>query len=116
MRRLSLVFLLPFLLAAEDHWIKFTSGPFELLTDAGQRGRETLVRFEEFRHAVGEVVGETDLQTPQPVRILLFKNGGGWTTNEPMVEGRDRYAIVLEDKAPISPAVWSGLDRPVSGG
>ncbi len=109
MRRLSLVFLLPFLLAAEDHWIKFTSGPFELLTDAGQRGRETLVRFEEFRHAVGEVVGETDLQTPQPVRILLFENGGGWTTNEPMVEGRDRYAIVLEDKAPLSPAVWSAL-------
>ena len=111
MRRLPLVLLLPFLLAAEDHWIKFTSGPFELLTDAGERGRETLVRFEEFRHAVGEVVGETDLQTPQPVRILLFSNGGGWTTNEPIVEGRDRYAIVLEDKAPISPAVWSGLTR-----
>ena len=111
MRRLPLLVLLPCLLAAEDHWIKFTSGPFEVLTGAGQRGRETMVRFEEFRHALGEVVGETNLQTPQPVRILLFKNASAWISNEPIVQGRDRYAIVLEEKAPVSPAVWSGLTR-----
>lgn len=111
MRRLPLLFLLPCILAAGDRWIKFTAGPFEMLTDAGQDGRETLVRFEEFRHAVGEVVGETDLQTPQPVRILLFKNGRGWTANESIMQGRDCYAIVLEDKAPVSPAVWIGLTR-----
>jgi hypothetical protein len=111
MRRLPLLVLLPCLLAAEDHWIKFTSGPFEVLTDAGQRGRETMVRFEEFRHALGEVVGETNLQTPQPVRILLFKNARGWITNDFVIQGRDRYAIVVEDKAPVSPAVWSELTR-----
>ncbi len=76
MRRLPLLFLLPCLLAAEDRWIKLTAGPFEVLTGSNQRGRETMVRFEEFRHAVGEVVGETDLQTPQPVRILVFRNAG----------------------------------------
>ena len=111
MRRLPLLFLLPCILAAGDRWIKFTAGPFEVLTDAGQDGRETLVRFEEFRHAVGEVVGETDLQTPQPVRILLFKNGRGWTATESIMQGRDCYAIVLEEKAPVSPAVWIGLTR-----
>ena len=111
MRRLPLLILLPCLLAAEDRWIKFTSGPFEVLTDAGQRGRETMVRFEEFRHALGEVVGETNLQAPQPVRILLFKNAGGWSTNESIIQGRGCYAIVLEDKAPVSPAVWSELTR-----
>jgi len=111
MRRLSLLFLLSGLLAAEGHWIKFSSGPFEVLTDAGQSGRPTLVRFEEFRHALGAVVGETDLQTPQPVRILLFKTAGAWATNESILQGRDRYAIVLEDKASISPAVWSDLTR-----
>jgi len=110
-RRSILFFLLPCLLAAEGRWIKFTAGPFEVLTDAGDRGRETLVRFEEFRHALGEVVGETNLQTPQPVRILLFKNVGGWITNESIIQGRDRYAIVLEEKAPVSPAVWSELTR-----
>jgi len=111
MRRLPLLFLLPCLLAAEDHWIKFTAGPFEVLTGAGQRGRETLVRFEEFRHALGEVVGETDLQMPQPVRILLFKNARGWITNDPIIQGRNCYAIVLEEKVPVSPAVWSDLTR-----
>ena len=111
MRRLPLLVLLPCLLAAEDRWIKFTSGPFEVLTGAGQRGRETLVRFEEFRHALGEVVGETNLQTAQPVRILLFKNARGWITNDSIIQGRDRYAIVLGEKAPVSPAVWSELTR-----
>jgi len=111
MRRLPLLILLPCLLAAEGHWTKFTAGPFEVLTDAGDHGRETLVRFEEFRHALGEVVGETDLHTPQPVRVLLFKNVRGWITNESIIQGRDRYAIVLEDKAPVSPAVWSELTR-----
>jgi len=111
MRRLPLFVLLPCLLAAGEHWIKLTSGPFEVFAGAGERGRETMVRFQEFRHALGEVVGETDLQTPQPVRILLFRNAGGWVGNEPIIHGRDCYAIVLEEKAPVSPAVWSELTR-----
>jgi len=111
MQWLPILVLLPGILAADGHWIKFTAGPFEVLTDAGDRGRETLVRFEEFRHALGEVLGETNLQTPQPVRILLFKNVRGWITNDSIIQGRDRYAIVLEEKAPIPAAVWSELTR-----
>jgi hypothetical protein len=110
MRRLFLVFLLPCLLAADDHWVKFTSGPFEVMTDAGPRaGREMLVRFEEFRAALGAILGEPDLQTPQPVRIMLFKNPKGWTAATPLVEGRDRFNFVLADKAPILPAVNTEL-------
>ena len=110
MRRLTLLLLFPCLLAAQ-HWIKYTSGPYEVFTAAGDRGRETMVRFEEFRHALGEVLGESDLQTAQPVRILLFKNASQWVTNNPIIVGRDRYNIVLEDKAPVSPAVWMELTR-----
>ena len=111
MRRLFLLFLLPSLVAAEEHWIKLTSGPYELFTGSSQRGRETMVRFEEFRHALGEVVGETNLQTPQPVRILLFKNASPWVTNDPVSEGRGCYNIVLEEKAPVSAGVWKDLTR-----
>jgi len=112
MRRLLFFLALPCLLAAEDRWIKFTSGPFEVFTDAGTRaGRETLVRLEEFRHAVGQIVGEQDLQTPQPVRVLLFKNTKEWVQPGPVSAGRDRYAIVLEEKAAISPAVYGELTR-----
>jgi hypothetical protein len=112
MRRIFILCLFPCLLAAEDHWVKFASGPFEVLTDAGARaGRETIVRFEEFRHALGEIVGEPDLQTPVPVRILVFRNAKGWASPAPVVEGRDRYAIVLAEKSAVPPAVYSELTR-----
>ena len=112
MWRLLIVGLLPCLLAAEDRWVKFTSGPFEVLTDAGPRaGRETMVRFQEFRHALGQLVGEQDLETAQPVRILVFKNAKGWTSPAPLTEGRDRFAIVLQEKGAVSPAVYRELTR-----
>jgi tetratricopeptide (TPR) repeat protein len=109
MRRALLLCLLPSLLAA-DRWVRYSSGPFEVLTDAGEKaGQETMVRFQEFRHALGLVVGEDDLETPQPVRIILFKNAKGWTTAAPLSLGRDRYTIVLADKSPVPPAVFGEL-------
>ena len=99
MRRLFVLCLLPAALVAADHWTKFIAGPYQVFTDAGTGpGREALVRFEEFRHAVGEVVGEPNLQTQIPVRILLFKNAQGWSSAEPVSEGRASYNIVLERK------------------
>src|SRR5690349_137865 len=112
MRRLFCLALLPAVLAADDHWLKFASGPFEVMTDAGARaGRETIVRFLEFRHAVGQIVGEPDLQTPLPVRVLVFKSAKGWTLPTAISEGRDRYNIVLQEKAPVSPAIYRDLTR-----
>jgi hypothetical protein len=74
-------------------------------------GRETMVRFEQFRHALGQIVGEADLQTPLPVRIFVFKNTKGWTTKDPLSEGRDRYAIVLGETRAVTPAIYSELSR-----
>jgi len=112
MRQLFLLSLLPCLLAADDHWVKFRSPPFEVLTDAGPRaGRETMVRFQEFRHALGQLVGEQDMQTLQPVRILVFQNARGFASLSPLIEGRDCYAIVLQDKGAVSPAVYTELTR-----
>jgi hypothetical protein len=100
------------MLAAEDHWVKFTRGPYEIMTDAGSHaGREAMVRFEEFRQALGQIVGESDLQAPLPIRILVFKNPRGWTTPEPIALGRDRYNIVIAEKAAITPELYSELVR-----
>ena len=109
-------FLLAFLCLAPamaaDHWARYASGPFEVLTDAGEKaGQETMVRFEEFRHALGTIVGEQDLETPQPVRILVFKNPQGWTSSTPISMGRDRYAIVLAEKATVGPDVYRELTK-----
>jgi hypothetical protein len=112
MRRLLLLCAIPWLLAADDHWVKFTRGPFEVMTDAAARGaRETLVRFEQFRNALGQIVGEDDMQTPLPVRIFVFKNTKGWTSAAPITEGRDRYAIVLGEKSAVTPEIYSELAR-----
>jgi len=112
MRRLLLLCTIPWLLAADDHWVKFTRGPFEVMTDAGARpGRETMVRFEQFRNALGQIVGEDDLQTPLPLRIFVFKNAQGWTSTAPLTEGRDRYAIVLGEKSAVTPEIYSELTR-----
>lgn len=70
-----------------------------------------MVRFEEFRHAFGQVVGEQDLETPLPIRVFVFKNAHGWSTPEPVGQGRDCYAIALEEKGAISPAVYTALAR-----
>jgi len=111
-RALLFLLVLPGILAAADHWIKFTSGPYQVYTNAGPTaGRETLVRLEEFRHALGQVVGENDLQTAQPIRVLLFKNAHGWTTPDPVAEGRDSYNIVLEEKAALTPNLYTALAR-----
>ena len=108
---ISFLCLLPSL-AMADRWVHYTSGPFEVLTDAGERtGQETMVRFEEFRHALGTIVGEEDLATPQPVRILVFKNAQGWSSPAPLTQCRDRYAIVLSEKGPTPPAVYGELAR-----
>jgi hypothetical protein len=112
MRRVLFLGLLPCLLAADDHWVKFVSGPFEVWTDGAARAaREDLVRFEEFRDALGHVVGEQDLQTPQPIRVLVFKNPSGWTTSVPVSQGRDAYAIVLDEKTIAGPAILTELTR-----
>jgi hypothetical protein len=112
MRRLFFLFVIPWLLAADDHWVKFTRGPFEAMTDGSPRvARETLVRFEEFRHALGQLLGEDDLQTPLPVRIFVFKNPREWTSAAPISEGRDRYAIVLGEKGAVTPEINSELAR-----
>jgi hypothetical protein len=112
MARFLLLGLLPAILSAEGHWVKYTSGPFEVITDAGSRvGRDTLVGFEEFRNAVGQIVGEQDLQTPHPVRIMVFRDPRGWTPAAPVSQGRDRYNIVLGEKGGVSPAVYADLTR-----
>src|SRR3954452_18552737 len=112
MRRLFLLSILPWLLAADDHWVKFTRGPYEVMSDAGARpARETMVLFEQFRAALGQIVGEPELATPLPVLIMVLKNPKGWTSATPFAEGRDRYSLVLGEKIEVTPEMYTELAR-----
>ncbi len=97
--------------SASEHWVRFTSGPVEVYSSAGPKeGRDTLVKFEEFRHALGYILGETDLQMALPVRILLFKNGAP-SMPEPVTRGRAQYNIVLTSGQPVSSEVFARLTQ-----
>jgi hypothetical protein len=110
MRRLLWLSMLPCLLAADDHWVKFTRDPYEVMTDAAPRSaRETMVRFEQFRAALGQILGEPELATALPVRIMIFKNPSGWNSAQPFAEGRDRYSLVLGEKTPVTPEMYIAL-------
>ena len=115
MRRFLILVCLPLMALADSRWSQFSTGPFELLTDAGARsGRETLVRFEEFRHALAQIIGERELQTPQRIRILLFRNAkeaAQYPASQPILAGRDRYAILLVDDQPVPPTVFREATR-----
>ena len=111
MVRLLLLGLLPWMGLAGQHWVRFTSGPIEVFSAAGSKeGRETLVRFEEFRHALGEVLGEKDLQMPLTVRVLLYKSGAP-QMREPVTRGRDQYNVVLTADRPAPNEVFAGLTQ-----
>lgn len=112
MRRLFLLCsLVPLSALASEHWIRFTSGPIEVFSSAGSKdGRETLVKFEEFRHALGYVLGDNDLQMPLPVRILLFKTGAPQLP-EPVIRGRAQYDIVLTAGESIRSQVFAQLTQ-----
>jgi len=112
MRRLFLLCgLLPWTAVAAEHWIRFTSGPIEVFSSAGSKdGRETLVKVEEFRHALGLVLGDDDLQLPVPLHVLLFKSGAPQSP-EPVMRGRNEYNLVLTAGQGISDDVFARLTQ-----
>ena len=61
--------------ALAESWIRLRSGPFEVLSNAGERpARERLYEAEQFRHALGDLLGKKDLTSTWPIRILVLKD------------------------------------------
>jgi hypothetical protein len=115
MRRILLVGLVPWLLTAQSHWTQIRSGPFELYTGAGSKhGRETLGWFDQFRYVLGYMLGNQTIESARPIRILLFKNAqerGAYPVIPPIIDGRDRWAILLSADAPIPHEVFRECAR-----
>ena len=74
-RRLFLLACLPLVLLGEDHWIGLKSGPFEVLSNSGDRGaREKLMYLEQFREALRVITGKPEMRLVWPIRVLMFKS------------------------------------------
>jgi hypothetical protein len=87
---------------ADDHWVRIKSGPFEVITAAGDRAaRQHTFDAEQFRYALGESLGITDLTTIFPIRIVVLKN------TQPILPamGRDSWIASLGTGEPPT-AEW----------
>ena len=100
LRWLALLFI-PLAAAAGDRWIEIRSGPFQIVTNAGDRGgREALNQLEQVRYLLGTALGSQDLKTLWPVRIVIAKSIAPtvpvWT--------RDTYTGAFPVDSPMPPA------------
>jgi len=115
MRRLFVLGLLPLALLAQSHWTQIRSGPFEIYVEGGSKhARETLGWFDQFRYVLGYMLGKQDLETERRVRIIYFKSAkerDEYPTTPAVIDGRDRWYILLSSDAPIPSGVFRECAR-----
>jgi hypothetical protein len=106
---------LVFSLAAlgEDHWVEAKLGPFQVMSNGGDRPvREKLAYLEQFRAALGATIGEKDPQLFWPVRILVFKNAKELPAGSGRIQlGRNAMMLGVTENAPFSSEVLKDVAR-----
>ena len=84
------------------------SGPFEVISNAGERPvRDNLQFLEQFRHALGSVLGKPDLKLVWPVRLVVLRGGHGST----IALGRDARMASVSENEPLTGAFAMQLTR-----
>src|SRR5690349_9613449 len=115
MRRFLLLGLIPAALIAQSHWTQIHSGPFELYAEAGAKhARETLGWFDQFRYVLGYMLGNQDLETARPIRILFFKDAkerDAYPITPAVIDGRDRWYVLLNADRSIPHEVFRECAR-----
>ncbi len=60
---------------AAEQWIRAKLGPFEAISDDGRAAAiQALSQFEQFRYALGNAMGQSELRLDPPLRIIVFKD------------------------------------------
>jgi len=109
-RRLFLILLLPALLLADDHWIAFKSGPFEVFSNVGDKpAREKLMYLEQFREALRVITGKQEMQLVWPVHVIISKTAP--VAIKPFKLGRDARMLSLPESGELSRDVMKELAR-----
>jgi hypothetical protein len=99
--KLLLLIALP---AFAANWTEYRSGPFHIISDAGDKAaRDRLAELEQLRHALGVELGKNDLQTVWPLKLVLFANQreyAPYALPQSFAEGSDsKLAAWSADKA-----------------
>ena len=103
------LFLLP--LFAEEKWTYVRSGPFEVWTDGGEKpARVRLVEAEQFRYALGTILGKDDLKSVWKIRFLATKDrkrGAGGKLHRV----RDLWLMTIPADEPLTADIRRDLTR-----
>lgn len=103
-----------FVLRAETQWVKARLGSFETISDNGRHAAiQGLSQFEQFRFALGTVMGLPDLRLDPPLRILVFRNPREMASNgcAGFQTGRDRVMTCTTAEGQLSPQLVRELTR-----
>lgn len=104
--RVLLCLLICFPLAAQERWTRVRSGPFEVLSRAGERAaQETLGMLEQFRYAFGQVLSREEPVAAWPIRVLVLRRGREAEPAFPPALGRDAFVGSLPAET-HPPAEW----------
>ena len=101
---LLLTALLPQILPAEEHWIALKSGPFEVLSNVGDRpAREKLMLLEQFRETLRVITGKKEMRLVWPVRVIIVKNAAEIpSAPKQFTLGRDARMLAIPQAGALS--------------
>ncbi|HEX8983878.1 MAG TPA: hypothetical protein VF767_00545 [Bryobacteraceae bacterium] len=92
---------------AEERWTEARSGPFQVLSNAGERpARDTLNLLEQVRYEMGVALGKEDLKAIWPIRVVIGKMAA-----VPPALMRDSYMGALTAGGPVPPGWLRGCVR-----
>jgi hypothetical protein len=112
-RRLVLLGLLALApLWADDHWISVHAGPFQVLSEAGDKqAREALNELEQLRWALGSALAKQDPQLVWPIHILVFRRNGAPAPLAALALSRDALMVAVDEKTLLTAAVKAQVTR-----
>ncbi len=97
------VFMLPFALFAQSGWTIYSSRGIEVISNASSRAaRRTLNEIEQFRNAVGAILGVENAGSRWPIRVLVLKRSRELTVPPSLRLARDAYigGVIAESDLP----------------
>jgi len=72
----------------EPHWIRINTDHFSVVTDADEkRGREVVVRFEQMRSALGQLLARRRVNMPEPVDLIAVRSDEEYAKVAPIRQG-----------------------------
>lgn len=99
---------------ARDRFLRLEAGPFEVVTNAGEREGRRLVRhLEQIRAALARLIGKDELRPLWPIRIVLLDSPRQRASLSPLTDlalARDAYAAAVA-KGPVPPALVQACAR-----